>query len=91
MSDNPKQTERLKEIFADRNYQITFTPVNTIHEGFVDHDLKIAVYTDHQIFDRYHKYSLKSNKTKAGKVVLSLKELMQFQVGDYVVHSDTVS
>ena len=89
LSDNPKQTERLKEIFADRNYQITFTPVNnTIHEGFVDHDLKIAVYTDHQIFDRYHKYSLKSNKTKAGKVVLSLKELMQFQVGDYVVHSE---
>ncbi len=89
LSDNPKQTERLKDIFEDKNYPIAFTPINkTIHEGFVDNDLKICVFTDHQIFDRYHKYSLKSQKTKAGKLVLSLKELMQFQVGDYVVHSE---
>jgi transcription-repair coupling factor (superfamily II helicase) len=89
LSDNPKQTERLKDIFEDKNYPITFTPINkTIHEGFVDSDLRICVFTDHQIFDRYHKYSLKSQKTKAGKLVLSLKELMQFQVGDYVVHSE---
>ncbi len=89
LSDNPKQTERLKDIFEDKNFPITFTPINkTIHEGFVDNDLKICVFTDHQIFDRYHKYSLKSQKTKAGKLVLSLKELMQFQVGDYVVHSE---
>ncbi|MBQ4032578.1 MAG: DEAD/DEAH box helicase, partial [Paludibacteraceae bacterium] len=89
LSDNPKQTERLKDIFEDKQYNIKFLPVTSaLHEGFIDHDLKICVYTDHQIFDRFHKYSLKSNKTRAGKVVLSLKELMQFQIGDYIVHVD---
>ncbi len=89
LSDNPKQTERLKDIFEDKQYNIKFLPVtSTLHEGFIDNDVKICVYTDHQIFDRFHKYSLKSNKTRAGKVVLSLKELMQFQIGDYIVHVD---
>ena len=89
LSDNAKQIDRLKEILADRPEHISFTPViNIVHEGFIDHDLKICVYTDHQIFERYHKYSLKSNKTRAGKVVMSLKELTQLQVGDYVVHVD---
>ena len=89
LSDNPKQTERLKDIFEDKKFPIAFTPVNkTIHGGFIDHDMKTCVFTDHQIFDRYHKYALKSQKTKAGKLVLSLKELMQFQIGDYVVHGD---
>jgi transcription-repair coupling factor (superfamily II helicase) len=88
-SDNPKQIERLKDIFEDRPEKIGFTPViNIVHEGFIDHDLKMCVYTDHQIFERYHKYSLKSTKTRAGKVVMSLKELMQIQVGDYIVHQD---
>jgi len=88
-SDNPKQIDRLKEIFEDKQYNISFQPViATIHEGFVDNDSKICLYTDHQIFDRFHKYSLKSNKTRAGKVVLSLKELMQLQIGDYIVHVD---
>ena len=88
-SDNPKQIERLKEIFEDRPENIGFTPViQILHEGFIDHDLKICIYTDHQIFERYHKYSLKSTKTRAGKVVMSLKELMQIQVGDYIVHQD---
>lgn len=89
LSDNPKQIDRLKDIFEDKQYNIKFLPVTTaLHEGFIDHDAKICVYTDHQIFDRFHKYSLKSNKTRAGKVVLSLKELMQFQIGDYIVHVD---
>ena len=89
LSDNPKQTERLKDIFEDKDYPIYFTPINkTLHEGFIDHDARICVMTDHQIFDRYHKYALKSHKTKAGKLVLSLKELMQFQVGDYIVHTE---
>ncbi|MEE1183349.1 MAG: transcription-repair coupling factor, partial [Paludibacteraceae bacterium] len=88
-SDNPKQIDRLKDIFEDRPEKISFTPViNIVHEGFIDHDLKICIYTDHQIFERYHKYSLKSTKTRAGKVVMSLKELMQIQVGDYIVHQD---
>lgn len=88
-SDNPKQIERLKDIFEDKQYNITFSPViANIHEGFIDNDSRICVYTDHQIFDRFHKYSLKSTRTRAGKVVLSLKELMQFQIGDYIVHVD---
>ena len=66
-----------------------FTPVEkTLHEGFIDHDLKLCVLTDHQIFDRYHKYNLKSDKARSGKVALTLKEIQQFEVGDYVVHVD---
>ncbi|HPG54953.1 MAG: Transcription-repair-coupling factor [Bacteroidetes bacterium ADurb.Bin302] len=89
LSDNSKQIERLKDIFEDREEHIIFIPVLSIlHEGFIDNDLKICVYTDHQIFERFQKYTLKSAKTRTGKVVLSLKELMQFQIGDYIVHTD---
>ena len=59
-----------------------------IHEGFIDHTLKVCFFTDHQIFDRFHKYSLKSDKARRGKVALTLKELQQFEIGDYVVHID---
>ena len=88
-SDNPKQIDRLTDIFAERPEQVTFKPIlGILHEGFIDHDLQICVYTDHQIFDRFQKYQLRSAKARAGKVVLSLKELMQFSIGDYIVHSD---
>jgi len=64
-------------------------PVNkAIHEGFIDHTLKLCCFTDHQIFDRFHKYNLKSDKARKGKVALTLKELQQFEIGDYVVHID---
>ena len=86
-SDSKKQTDRLKAIFEDRGDKITFTPLlHTIHEGFIDHDLKLCCFTDHQIFDRFHKFSLKSDVARTGKVALTLKELNQFQIGDYVVH-----
>ncbi len=89
LSDSPKQTQRLQSIFDDRGDKIAFTPVlKTVHEGFIDHDLKIACYTDHQIFDRFHKYNLKSEQARSGKIALSLKELNQFETGDYVVHID---
>ena len=89
LSDSAKQTERLKVIFDDRHDQIGFTPVlQTIHEGFVDDDMKICVFTDHQIFDRFHKYNLKSDRARSGKLALSLKELNQIEVGDYIVHVD---
>lgn len=89
LSDSEKQTERLRVIFNDRGDNIPFIPVlRTIHEGFVDHDMKICVFTDHQIFDRFHKYNLKSDKARSGKLALSLKELNQIEVGDYVVHVD---
>ncbi len=88
-SDSQKQTDRIRAIFEDRGDRITFTPVErTLHEGFIDHSLHICVFTDHQLFDRYHKYNLKSDKARSGKVALSLKELNQFTPGDFVVHTD---
>ncbi len=89
LSDSAYQGERLKEIFADRGDHITFTSVaQTLHAGFVDHDTKTCFFTDHQIFDRFHKYSLKSDKARSGKLALSLKELNQIEIGDYIVHID---
>lgn len=89
LSDNEKQIARLHAIFEDRGEDIEFTPVNaTLHEGFVDHVAKICVFTDHQIFDRFHKYTLKSDRARSGKLALSLKELSQIEVGDYIVHVD---
>jgi len=82
-----KQLERLNSIFTDLNTEIQFTPVGTsIHEGFIDHELKVVCYTDHQIFQRYHKYKVKQayNKNKA----LTLKTLRDLQPGDYVTHID---
>lgn len=89
LSDNPKQFERLRVIFEDRGDQIAFSEVDaTLHEGFVDHKTHLCVFTDHQIFDRFHKYTLKSERARSGKLALSLKELNQLEVGDYVVHVD---
>lgn len=88
-SDSMKQTDRLRDIFKERGDRISFEPVDrTLHEGFVDHTLKCCIFTDHQIFDRFHKYNLRSDKARGGKVALSLKELNQFEPGDYVVHID---
>ena len=60
----------------------------TLHEGFIDVDARACLLTDHQIFDRFHKYNLKSDKARTGKVALTLKEIQQFEIGDYVVHVD---
>lgn len=88
-SDSAKQTQRIRAIFEDRGDQISFTAVErTLHAGFADNTLRICVFTDHQLFDRFHKYNLKSDKARVGKVALSLKELNQFTPGDYVVHTD---
>ncbi len=66
-----------------------FIPVGrTLHEGYVDHDLRACFFTDHQIFDRFHKYNLKSDRARGGKMALTLKEIQQFELGDYVVHVD---
>lgn len=89
LSDTPFQTDRLKAIFEDRGDSIRFTPVDhTIHEGFVDHGQRVCFFTDHQIFDRFHKYNLKSDRARGGKLALSLKELQQIEAGDYIVHID---
>ena len=88
-TDSEKQAKRLKDIFEERGDNITFTYVNkTLHEGFTDHALKGCFFTDHQIFDRFHKYNLRSERARNGKVALTLKELSQFEPGDYVVHID---
>lgn len=89
LSDSDKQIERLRAIFADRGDSITFTPVaTTLHEGFVDHESRCCVFTDHQIFDRFHKYNLKSDRARSGKLALSLKELSSIEPGDFIVHVD---
>ncbi len=89
LSDSEKQHKRLQSIFEDRNDNINFVPVEkTLSEGFLDETLKICCFTDHQLFDRYHKYNLKSDRVRSGKFALSLKELQQFQIGDYIVHID---
>ncbi|MGE0090316.1 MAG: transcription-repair coupling factor [Bacteroidales bacterium] len=87
LSDNEKQIDRLKAIFNDINAQITFNPVlKTIHEGFIDHELKVCLYTDHQIFGRYHKFKIKSNF--ADRESISIRELTNLNPGDYIVHID---
>ncbi|MEG1616495.1 MAG: transcription-repair coupling factor [Bacteroidales bacterium] len=89
LSDSDKQIDRIRHIFEDRGDNIPFTPVlKTIHEGFSDEDMKACYFTDHQLFDRYHKYNLRSDKARSGKIALSLKEINQFEVGDYIVHID---
>ena len=89
LADSQKQNERLKDIFDEKAKDIVFTPVEkTLHEGFADDDLRICFFTDHQIFDRFHKYNLKSDKARSGKMALTLKEIQQFEIGDFVVHVD---
>lgn len=89
LTDNPKQGERLHDIFTERGENIQFETIGkTLHEGFADGILKCCFFTDHQIFDRYHKYNLRSERARNGKVALTLKELQEFQIGDYVVHMD---
>jgi len=89
LSDNEKQIARIRSIFEDRGDNITFTPIlKTLHEGFIDKTARICLFTDHQLFDRFHKYNLKSERARSGKIALSLKELQQFRHGDYVVHID---
>jgi transcription-repair coupling factor (superfamily II helicase) len=86
-AENPRQLERLHTIFEDLHSEIHFTPLPlSIHEGFIDDDLKIVCYTDHQIFQRYHKYKVKQayNKNKA----ITLRTLRELQPGDYVTHID---
>ncbi|MBN2486217.1 MAG: transcription-repair coupling factor [Bacteroidales bacterium] len=86
-SESEKQFDRLHDIFTDTHKGISFKAINSaIFEGFIDNDLNICCYTDHQIFDRYHKY--KVHNYQSGKATLSLKELKDLKPGDYVVHID---
>ena len=89
LTDDLHQAERLKAIFEDRGDDIEFTPVeHTIHEGFCDNTLKKAFFTDHQLFGRFHNYRLRSDRARSGKVAMTIKELKEFGIGDYIVHID---
>lgn len=94
LADSTKQNERLKEIFttlADEGKagRIEFVPVDkTLHEGFADNSMPACFFTDHQIFDRFHKYSLRSDAARSGKMALTMKELQEMEPGDYIVHVD---
>ena len=92
LADSSKQQQRLKDIFESdelKRYQVRFMSVDkTLHEGFVDTDKKCCFFTDHQIFDRFHKYSLRSDSARAGKMALTMKELQEMEPGDYIVHVD---
>ncbi|MDO9511311.1 MAG: transcription-repair coupling factor [Bacteroidales bacterium] len=90
-SENPKQIKRLETIFHDMRARLSgavlFKPVYmALHEGFIDHELKLAIYTDHQIFERFHRYRLREGFS--GKESLTLKELYNLQPGDFVTHID---
>jgi len=87
VSESQSQIERLQDIFSEINPEASFTPLlMNMHGGFTDNDLKISVYTDHQIFDRYHKFRIRGYFTK--KESISVKELTGLNPGDYVVHID---
>ena len=89
LADSQKQQERLKDIFADTESGIEFIPVDhTLHEGFANDALKLCFFTDHQIFDRFHKYNLRSDAARNGKMALTMKELQEMEPGDYIVHVD---
>ena len=89
LADQVKQTDRLNAIFNDKESGIQFVAIDhTLHEGFIDHSAKICCYTDHQIFERYHRVTLRSENARRGKAIITLKEINQLQVGDYVVHID---
>ena len=89
LADNSKQHERLKAIFEQINANISFTPVDiALHSGFVSDDVKACFFTDHQIFDRFHRYRLSNTHANDGKVALSLRDLNSFEPGDYVTHID---
>lgn len=96
-ADSTKQLERLADILKGEEAAAPKEPSpkpewtmvsHTLHEGFADADIRAAFFTDHQIFDRFHKYNLKSQRTRNAKMALTLKELQQFQPGDYIVHID---
>lgn len=87
ISESESQIERLRDIFSEINPEAGFNPILiNLHSGFTDHDLKIAVFTDHQIFDRYHKFRIRGYFAK--KESISVKELTGLNPGDYVVHID---
>ena len=95
LSDSQKQVERLKSILSSEEIgkrSIDAANINaidkTLHEGFIDNEAKLCLFTDHQIFERFHKYTLKTENARRGKMALTMKELQEMEIGDYIVHVD---
>ncbi|MBQ9230125.1 MAG: transcription-repair coupling factor [Prevotella sp.] len=101
LADSQKQLERLMNILSSQqetaaandphssfNAQLVNYVDKAVHAGFIDHDLRLCIFTDHEIFDRFHRYHLRSERARNGKAALTLKEIQQFEVGDYIVHVD---
>ncbi len=88
LSDSDKQQQRLRDILTDESTSLPLPVKGVLHEGFVDNALKLCFFTDHQIFDRFHKYSLQSDKARTGKMALTMKELQELEPGDFLVHVD---
>ena len=96
VSDSTKQHERLAEIFNGiqigdgcvSDFLNDWRISGSLHEGFIDDDMKMLLFTDHQIFERFHKYQLKAQSAKRGKMALTLKELQEMEPGDFIVHVD---
>lgn len=87
LADSDKQHQRLQEILEGMGE--SFFPVKgSLHEGFIDNTTRSCYFTDHQIFDRFHKYNLKSDKARTGKITITMKELQEMQPGDFLVHVD---
>jgi len=87
ISENQSQIDRLNDIFREINPDVSFKPLLlNLHEGFTDHDLRVSVFTDHQIFDRYHKFRIRGYFTRRESI--SVRELTGLNPGDYVVHID---
>ena len=89
LADNSRQLDRLKSILGERKRKLNYSEVHTaLHQGFVDKQARLCFYTDHQIFERYHRFSLRNDRMRAQQQCISLRELSQLKVGDYVVHID---
>ncbi len=88
LSDSEKQQQRLRDILSDESISLPLAVKGVLHEGFIDNTLKLCFFTDHQIFDRFHKYSLQSDKARTGKMALTMKELQELEPGDFLVHVD---
>lgn len=89
MSNQVGQIERLESIFSEQGMGVVFQPIiPTLHSGFIDDELKLALFTDHSIFERYHNFKLKSDKIRKSRAVMTLKDIQSFEYGDYVVHQN---
>lgn len=87
MSDQQGQIDRLRSIFEEQGKGVTFLPLRpTLHQGFIDQELKVALFTDHSIFERFHNFKLKSDRIRKNRAVMTLKDIQSFEYGDYVVH-----